>query len=191
MTDIMTDDIKKAVEVLQQGGLILYPTDTIWGIGCDATNEEAVKKVYALKQREDSKSMLVLLGNDAKLNSYVVEVPEMAWDMIELSTKPITIIYPNAKNLAKNLLAEDKSVGIRITKEEFSKKLCERFKKPIVSTSANISGQPSPKFFGEISEEVKKGVDYIVGYRQDETNNPAPSSIVKLEVDGLVQVIRE
>ncbi len=187
----MTDDIKKAVEVLQQGGLILYPTDTIWGIGCDATNEEAVKKVYALKQREDSKSMLVLLGNDAKLNSYVVEVPEMAWDMIELSTKPITIIYPNAKNLAKNLLAEDKSVGIRITKEEFSKKLCERFKKPIVSTSANISGQPSPKFFGEISEEVKKGVDYIVGYRQDETNNPAPSSIVKLEVDGLVQVIRE
>ena len=187
----MTDDIKKAVEVLRRGGLILYPTDTIWGVGCDATNAEAVKKVYALKQREDSKSMLVLLDNDAKLNSYVSEVPEMAWDLIELSTKPITVIYPNAKNLAANLLAEDKSVGIRVTNEEFSKKLCERFKKPIVSTSANISGEPSPKHFGEIKDAVKTGVDYIVEYRQEETSNPAPSSIVKLEVDGQVKVIRE
>ncbi|MGQ1787341.1 MULTISPECIES: L-threonylcarbamoyladenylate synthase [unclassified Saccharicrinis] len=187
----MQDDIKKAVEVLQQGGLILYPTDTIWGIGCDASNAEAVKKVYELKKREDSKSMLVLLDNDARLNSYVTEVPEIAWDLIELSTKPITVIYPNAKNLAANLLAEDKSVGIRITKEEFSKKLCERFKKPIVSTSANISGEPSPKHFGEISDDVKNGVDYIVEFRQDETNNPAPSSIVKLEVDGQVRIIRE
>ncbi len=187
----MIDDIKKAVEVLQQGGLILYPTDTIWGIGCDATNEEAVKKVYALKQREDSKSMLVLLDNDAKLNSYVDEVPEMAWDLIDLSTKPITVIYPNAKNLAPNLLAEDKSVGIRITKENFSQQLCQRFKKPIVSTSANISGQPSPMNFTEISEEVKAGVDYIVQFRQEELENPAPSSIVKLGVNGEVQVIRE
>ncbi|MCW3805246.1 L-threonylcarbamoyladenylate synthase [Plebeiibacterium marinum] len=187
----MHDDIKKAIEVLQQGGLILYPTDTIWGIGCDATNPEAVKRVYELKQREDSKSMLVLLDNDAKLNSYMDEVPEMAWDIVELATKPTTIIYPNAKNLAANLLAEDKSVGIRITKEEFSHKLCQRFKKPIVSTSANISGQPSPANFGEISEEVKNGVDYIIEYRQEETSNPAPSSIIKLGLGGEIQIIRE
>ncbi len=187
----MIDDIKKAIEVLQRGGLILYPTDTIWGIGCDATNVEAVKKVYALKQREDSKSMLILLDRDAKLNSYVDEVPEMAWDLIDLSTKPITIIYPNAKNLATNLLAEDKSIGIRVTTEEFSKQLCMRFKKPIVSTSANISGESSPNFFGEISETVKSGVDYIVNYKQKEKNNPAPSSIIKLDVDGKVKIIRE
>lgn len=187
----MNDDIRKAVEALQKGGLILYPTDTIWGIGCDATNEEAVKKVYALKQRQDSKSALVLLDKDVKISSYVTKVPEMAWDLIELSEKPLTIIYPNAKNLAKNLLAEDNSVGIRITKEEFSKRLCERFKKPIVSTSANISGQPSPKYFGEITEEVKNGVDYVVQFRQAETTNPAPSSIIKLEVDGQIKIIRE
>ena len=187
----MNDDIKKAVETLQNGGLILYPTDTIWGIGCDATNEEAVRKVFALKQRNDSKSALVLLDKDVKISSYVTKVPEMAWELIELSEKPLTIIYPNAKNLAKNLLAEDNSVGIRITKEEFSKKLCERFKKPIVSTSANISGQPSPQCFGEISEEVKNGVDYVVLFRQEETANPAPSSIIKLEVDGQVKIIRE
>ncbi|SMO84325.1 L-threonylcarbamoyladenylate synthase [Saccharicrinis carchari] len=187
----MNDDIKKAVEVLQKGGLILYPTDTIWGIGCDATNQEAVKKVYALKQRHDSKSALVLLDNDAKLSAYVAKVPEMAWDLIDLSAKPLTIIYPKAKNLAQNLLAEDNSVGIRITKEEFSKKLCARFKKPIVSTSANISGQASPQHFGEISDEVKNGVDYIVQFRQEETANPAPSSILKLEVDGQIKIIRE
>ncbi len=187
----MHDDLKKALEVLQNGGLILYPTDTIWGIGCDATNAEAVKKVYDLKQRKDSKSMLVLLDNDAKLQSYVEEVPEMAWSLIELTTKPLTIIYSNAKNLAANLLAEDKSVGIRITSEEFSKQLCSRFKKPIVSTSANISGEPSPQSFDEISDEIKSGVDYIVGYRQDETSNQAPSSIIKLGVDGEIKIIRE
>jgi len=187
----MNEEIKKALEVLQHGGLILYPTDTIWGIGCDATNPEAVKKIYELKQREDSKSMLVLLDKDAKLNSYVDEVPEMAWDLIDLSTKPITVIYPNAKNLAHNLLASDKSIGIRITKEEFSKQLCMRFKKPIVSTSANISGEKSPMFFGEISDSIKNGVDYVVNYRKNETSNPAPSSIVKLEVDGQVKIIRE
>ncbi len=187
----MNEDIKKAVEVLQQGGLILYPTDTIWGIGCDATNADAVKKVYKLKQRQDSKSMLVLLDNDAKLNSYIEEIPEMAWDLIELSTKPLTIIYPNAKNLASNLLAEDKSIGIRITEETFSNRLCQRFKKPIVSTSANISGQPSPQNFGEIAEDVKNGVDFIVNYRQEETSNPAPSSIIKLDVGGMIKIIRE
>ncbi len=187
----MNEDIAKALKVLHNGGLILYPTDTIWGIGCDATNPEAVSRIYKLKQREDSKSMLILLDNEAKLNSYMNQVPDMAWDLIEFSTKPLTIIYPDAKNLAPNLLAEDKSIGIRITKEEFSFKLCQRFKKPIVSTSANISGQLSPSCFNDISENVKNGVDYIVTYRQEETANPAPSSIMKLGIGGEINIIRE
>jgi len=185
------DDLKKAVEVLQNGGLILYPTDTIWGIGCDATNVEAVKKVYALKKREDSKSMLVLVENEVRLNSYVQEVPEIAFDLIALSDKPLTIIYPKGKNLAGNLLAEDGSIGIRVTKEAFSCALCQKFRKPVVSTSANVSGDPSPQGFAEISEEVIKGVDYVVKYRQDELSNPAPSGIIKLNVDGQIKVIRE
>ncbi len=187
----MNEEILKALEVLHNGGLILYPTDTIWGIGCDATNTEAVKKIYQLKQREDCKSMLVLIDNAAKLNSYMDQVPEMAWDLIEFSTKPLTIIYPNAKNLAKNLIAEDKSIGIRISKEEFSNKLCQRFRKPVVSTSANISGQPSPACFNDISEEIKNSVDYIVNYRQEETINPAPSGIIKLGLGGEINIIRE
>ncbi|WP_430811549.1 MULTISPECIES: L-threonylcarbamoyladenylate synthase [unclassified Carboxylicivirga] len=187
----MHDDLKQALEVLRNGGIILYPTDTIWGIGCDATNADAVKRIYELKQRADSKSMLVLMDNTAKLAGYINDIPEVAYDMAELSTKPLTIIYDDAKNLAPNLLAEDGSVGIRISNEEFSKQLCARFKKPIVSTSANISGTPSPKNFDAISDEVKKGVDYIVKYRQEETDNPAPSSIIKLTKDGQVSVIRE
>ncbi|WP_075603423.1 L-threonylcarbamoyladenylate synthase [Saccharicrinis aurantiacus] len=187
----MHDDLKKAIEVLQNGGLILYPTDTVWGIGCDATNPEAVKKIYDLKQREDSKSMLVLLDSDAKLPSYMQEVPEMAYDLIELSEKPITIIFPGAKNLANNLIGEDGTIGIRVSSEQFSQQLCARFKKPIVSTSANINGEDSPQNFGQISEEIKAGVDYVVGFRQDETSNPPPSSIMKLGVDGQIQIIRE
>ncbi|TAJ14658.1 threonylcarbamoyl-AMP synthase [Marinilabiliaceae bacterium JC017] len=187
----MHDDIKKALEVLHNGGLILYPTDTIWGIGCDATNPEAVKKIYELKQREDSKSMLVLTDSSAKLNGIVEEVPEMAWDLVEVTNKPLTIIYPGAKNLAPNLIAADGTIGIRVTDELFSKSLCSRFKKPIVSTSANISGTPAPGHFGEVAEEIKEGVDYIVNYRQDETSNPAPSGIIKLGVNGEITVIRE
>ncbi len=187
----MNEDIAKALEVLHNGGLILYPTDTIWGIGCDATNPEAVSRIYKLKQREDSKSMLILLDNEAKLNSYMNQVPDMAWDLVEFTTKPLTIIYPEAKNLAPNLLAEDKSIGIRITNEEFSYKLCQRFKKPIVSTSANISGQPSPSCFNDISDDIKNGVDYVVNYRQEETANPAPSSIMKLGLGGEINIIRE
>jgi L-threonylcarbamoyladenylate synthase len=146
----MQEDIKKACEVMNRGGVILYPTDTIWGIGCDATNEEAVKRVYEIKQRSDSKSMLILLDNPAKLQVYVKDVPDIAWDLIELTDKPLTIIYDGAKNLATNLLAEDGSIGIRITNEGFSKELCRQFRKPIVSTSANISGNPSPASFREI-----------------------------------------
>ncbi|MBK3517263.1 threonylcarbamoyl-AMP synthase [Carboxylicivirga sp. N1Y132] len=187
----MHEDLKQALEVLRNGGIILYPTDTIWGVGCDATNADAVKRIYELKQRADSKSMLVLLDNTAKLGGYVNDIPEVAYDMAELTTKPLTIIYDDAKNLASNLLAEDGSVGIRITEETFSQQLCARFKKPIVSTSANISGEPSPQNFREVSDAVKEGVDYIVNFRQEETKNPAPSSIIKLARDGQVTIIRE
>ena len=146
----MEDDIKNACEVMQAGGIILYPTDTIWGIGCDATNEKAVKKVYEIKKRTDSKALIVLVGNQQKVDFYVRDVPEIAWDLIELTNKPLTVVYSNARNLATNLLAEDGSVGIRVTHEEFSKKLCDRFKKAIVSTSANVSGMPTPMNFSEI-----------------------------------------
>ena len=176
---------------MREGGVILYPTDTIWGIGCDATNEDAVRRVYEIKQRQDSKAMLVLVDSSVKVDFYVRDVPEVAWDLIDLADKPLTIIYSGARNLAANLLAEDGSVGIRVTNEDFSKRLCQQFRKAIVSTSANISGQPSSKNFSEISEEVKSAVDYIVGYRQEEMSNPKPSSIIKLDKGGVIKIIRE
>ena len=176
---------------MREGGVILYPTDTIWGIGCDATNEDAVRRVYEIKQRQDSKAMLVLVDSSVKVDFYVRDVPEVAWDLIDLADKPLTIIYSGARNLAANLLAEDGSVGIRVANEDFSKRLCQQFRKAIVSTSANISGQPSPKNFSEISEEVKSAVDYIVGYRQEEISNPKPSSIIKLDKGGVIKIIRE
>lgn len=187
----MQHDIQKAIEVLKQGGIILYPTDTIWGIGCDATNEEAVKKVYALKQRADSKSMLVLIDNPAKLQTYVKEVPDIAWDMIDLTEKPLTIIYDGAKNLASNLIAPDGSIGIRVTDELFSHALCRQFHKPVVSTSANVSGDSPPTRFSTIQPAIKNGVDYIVTYRQKEREEARPSGIVKLGKDGTIQVIRK
>ena len=186
----LKEEVRKACEVLKNGGIILYPTDTIWGIGCDATNEVAVKRVYELKHREDSKAMLVLLDDVGKLASYV-EVPDVAYELLEVNDKPMTIIYPNAKNLAKNLIAQDRTIGIRITSEAFTKALLYRFRKPIVSTSANISGEPSPKCFAEISDAVKSAVDYVVDFRQEETSNPAPSSIIKLGVGGEIQIIRK
>lgn len=186
----MTEDIKKACEVMQAGGIILYPTDTIWGIGCDATNEEAVQRIYELKKRADNKAMLVLMDSPAKLNMYVNDIPDIAWDLIEVADKPLTIIYPNAKNLANNLLGNDGSVGIRISNEEFSHKLCERFRKPLVSTSANVSGEASPANFSEVSDVIKNGVDYIVSYRQDDMSKALPSNIIKLGAGGLIQVIR-
>jgi L-threonylcarbamoyladenylate synthase len=189
--EIIADDLKRACEVLRQGGVIVYPTDTIWGIGCDATNVEAVDRIYALKQRTDHKAMLVLIECPAKLNDYVLEIQDTAFDLIEASHKPLTIIYPNAKNLAYNILGEDGSVGIRITYEKFSRELCKMFQKPIVSTSANISGLPPPCSFGEIAEAIKNGVDYVVRYRQDETVKVQPSSIIKLNEDGSIHIIRE
>ena len=175
---------------MREGGVILYPTDTIWGIVCDATNEEAVRRVYEIKRRADSKAMLVLIDTPVKVDFYVQDVPEIAWDLIDLADKPLTIIYSGARNLAPNLLAEDGSVGIRVTNEAFSQRLCQQFRKAIVSTSANISGQPSPHNFSEISEEIKSAVDYIVSYRQEERSNPKPSSIIKLSAGGVIQIIR-
>ena len=187
----MKDEIKKACEVLQKGGVILYPTDTVWGIGCDATNEEAVRRVYEIKKRADSKAMLVLVDSPVKVDFYVKDVPVVAWDLIEMATRPLTIIYDGARNLAPNLIAEDGSVGIRVTSEEFSKQLCFRFRKAIVSTSANVSGEPSPATFSDISEEIKQAVDYIVQSRQTETSAPKPSSIIKLGKGGQIKIIRE
>ena len=191
MDEIMKEDIRKACEVMQKGGVILYPTDTIWGIGCDATNAEAVKRVYEIKKRSDSKAMLVLVDNAVKVDFYVDGAPEVAFDLIELTNKPLTIIYDGAKNLAPNLIAEDGSVGIRVTSEEFSNQLCYRFRKAIVSTSANVSGEPSPATFGEISDEIKQAVDYIVQSRQQENKSSQSSSIIKLGKGGQVKVIRE
>ena len=191
MNETIREEIKKACEVLQKGGVILYPTDTVWGIGCDATNEEAVKRVYEIKRRADSKAMLVLVDSDVKVDFYVNDVPEVAWDLIQYATKPLTVIYDNARNLAPNLIGEDGSVGIRVTSEEFSKQLCFRFRKAIVSTSANVSGQPAPASFSEIQDEIKQAVDYIVGYRQDEPAGAKPSSILKLGKGGLIKIIRE
>lgn len=187
----MNEEIKKACQVMREGGVILYPTDTIWGIGCDATNEEAVRRVYEIKRRTDSKAMLVLVDSAVKVDFYVQDVPEVAWDLIELADKPLTIIYSDARNLAPNLLAQDGSVGIRVTNEEFSKRLCQQFRKAIVSTSANVSGQPSPLNFGEISEEIKAAVDYIVDYRREETAQAKPSSIIKLDKGGVIKIIRQ
>ena len=187
----MIEDIKAALDVLQKGGVILYPTDTIWGIGCDACNEDAVKKVYAIKNRIDSKSMLVLMENAALIERYVADVPDIAYDLIELTDKPLTIIFDGARSLAKNLVAEDGSVGIRITTEKFSSELIRRFKRPIVSTSANLSGNPSPACFDEIAPEIIEAVDYVVKYRQDDTQKAVPSGIVKLGLGGEIKIIRE
>lgn len=187
----MKDEIKKACEVLQKGGVILYPTDTVWGIGCDATNEEAVRRIYEIKKRADSKAMLVLVDSPVKVDFYVKDVPVVAWDLIEMATRPLTIIYDGARNLAPNLIAEDGSVGIRVTNEEFSRQLCFRFRKAIVSTSANISGEPAAAVFSEISEEILNAVDYVVDYRREETGHPKPSSIIRLGAGGVVKIIRE
>ncbi len=189
------EDLQAALQVLRNGGIIVYPTDTVWGIGCDATNAEAVAKIYALKQREDSKSMLVLLDSPAKLPYYVGEIPDAAWAMLEAvqdaeDTKPLTIIYPKARNMAANLIAEDDSVGIRITNEPFSKALCAQLKHPLVSTSANISGHPTARFFHEIENEILEGADYVCRFRREDDCPHEPSSIIKIHADGTFQIIR-
>jgi L-threonylcarbamoyladenylate synthase len=183
-------DIEAALNVLFKGGTILYPTDTIWGIGCDATNEKAVERIYEIKKREDKEGMLVLLSSSGSLDRYV-DIPDVAWDLIDIAEKPLTIIYPGAKNLAPNLLASDGSVGIRIVKDSFCTKLIRQFRKPLVSTSANISGEKSPRIFSEISKEIVSSVDYVVKFRQDDLKRTKPSGIIKLGLKGEVKVIRE
>ena len=185
------DDIKKAVEVMKNGGVILYPTDTVWGIGCDATNAEAVAKVYKIKQRDDSKALICLVDSDARLQRYVRNAPEVAWNVMELATKPTTVIFDEAVNLAPNLIAEDGSIAVRITNEEFSKELCYRFQKPIVSTSANISGQPAAQNYCDISEELLNAVDYVCFSRRQEHKPHTPSSIIKIKNNGEIDIIRK
>ena len=176
-----SEDISHALEVLRAGGLILYPTDTIWGIGCDATNPTAVERVYQLKGRDHSKSLIALLGNENQLVAYVNEVPEVAYQLIEYTERPLTIVYSGAKNLAPNLIADDGSVGIRIVNHVFCDPLLQRFRKPIVSTSANLSGQPAPKNFADISDEIINQVDYVVRYGQDDEEKQQASMVMKLE----------
>lgn len=206
------EDLQEALRVLREGGVIVYPTDTVWGIGCDATNADAVRKIYALKQREDSKSMLVLIDSAAKLD-YYVDVPEAACALLEATecfekseysenseyseyseepeSKPLTIIYPNARHLAQNLVAEDGSIGIRITREAFSRALCAQLKHPLVSTSANISGHPTARFFHEIEQAILEGADYVCRFRREDETPHQPSSIIKVNTDGTFKVIRE
>jgi L-threonylcarbamoyladenylate synthase len=187
----MEEEVKKACDKLRSGGIILYPTDTVWGIGCDATCREAVNRIYEIKKRLDSKSMLVLVDSPAKLDYYVDELPPVALDLIDWSDKPLTIIYSGARNVAPNLIAPDGTLGIRVTRESFSQALCRRLKKPLVSTSANISGQPAPGNFAGISDEIIRAVDYVVDYRREETLQAKPSGIIQLGKGGLIKIIRE
>ena len=189
------EDIKKAVETMRKGGVILYPTDTVWGIGCDATNVEAVKRVYAIKQRDDSKALICLVDSDARMQRYFRNVPEVAWQLVdslkEGDAKPTTLILDGAINLAENLIADDGSVGIRITNEPFSKELCYRFQKAIVSTSANISGEPAAQNYCDIDPRIIEAVDYVCWSRRQEHKPHTPSSIIKLKENGEVTVIRK
>ncbi len=186
----MKTEVHNAFEVIKNGGIILYPTDTVWGIGCDATNEEAVKKIYALKQREETKSMIVLLNGERMMYNVFKEIPEVAWQILDYAEKPTTLILDKPKNVAKNLIAEDNSLAVRMVKEPFCYKLMERMKKPLVSTSANISGMFTPKSFKEISPEIINGVDYVVNLHKDKVCKN-PSTIIKLGLNMQVKVIRK
>lgn len=184
-----SEDIEKALSVLRKGGIILYPTDTVWGIGCDATDAEAVERIFRLKKRADSKAMLMLVGSEGQLQSYVETIPEAAWQLIDAAVNPLTIIYDRPRHIAPTLLAPDGSAGFRITGEKFSSALCCRLLHPLVSTSANISGKPSPHIFVEISDEIVKGVDYVVEYGRDMA--PAtPSNIIKVRDNNIIEVLR-
>ncbi|MBO6189353.1 MAG: threonylcarbamoyl-AMP synthase [Alloprevotella sp.] len=184
-------DIARALEVLRHGGVIVYPTDTIWGIGCDATNEEAVRKVFALKGRADAKAMLSLVDSDGRLQRYVRNVPDVAWQIIDCATNPITIIYADVQGLAPSLLAEDGSAGLRITQEVFSRELCRRFGRPIVSTSANVSGLPSPRCFDDIDADLLARADYVCTSRRNERAPSRASSIIKIGRGGEIEIIRK
>jgi L-threonylcarbamoyladenylate synthase len=187
---MLRDEIIKALKIVQEGGIILYPTDTIWGIGCDATNTEAVRKIFKLKQRDEAKSMIILLDTENKLESYVREVPAIAYDLIEYAENPLTLVMPGAKNIAPALISADGSIGIRVAKHDFCQQLIQRLRKPLVSTSANISRKPSPQNFGEIDQEIIDGVDYVVDLEQHSTELKKPSTIMRLQPDGRFEFLR-
>lgn len=186
----MNEEIINAYEVIKEGGIILYPTDTVWGIGCDATNPEAVAKIYKLKQRAETQSMIVLMNGEKMMYNVFKNIPEVAWQILDLSEKPTTLILDEPRNVAPNIIAADNSLGVRVVKEPFCFKLLERMKKPLVSTSANISGQPTPIAFKDISLEIVNGVDYVVKLNQDKIAGK-PSTIIKLTNDSQVKVIRK
>lgn len=186
----MKTEIENCIAVLKKGGLILYPTDTVWGIGCDATNPDAVEKVFKLKQRSDEKSLICLVHDFKMLNEYVENVPEVAYDILKYAKKPTTIIYDNPIRVAENIIAADNSLAIRVAKDEFCKKLIQRFRRPLVSTSANISGEKTPQSYAEIDPLILEGVDYVVNL-QHEKKSGKPSAIIKLKNDGSVKVIRQ
>lgn len=187
---MLRDEVAKAFKIIQEGGIILYPTDTIWGIGCDATNTEAVQKIYRLKQRDEAKSMIILLDNDNKLQSYVAEVPDIAYDLIEFAENPLTLVMPGAKNISPALINKDGSIAIRIVKNQFCEQLIQRMRKPLVSTSANISGKASPQYFSQVDQEIIDGVDYVVDIDQHSMEIKNPSTIMRLEPDGKFEFLR-
>lgn len=189
MSDYKTE-MQNCMETLKRGGLILYPTDTVWGIGCDATNADAVDKVYALKKRNESQALICLVSDYKMLNQFVEDVPEVAYDILKYAIKPTTIIYDDPIRVAENLIADDNSLAIRVSKDKFSNELVKRFRKPIVSTSANISGEKTPQSYAEISPEILKGVDYVVNLQRSKQSGK-PSAIIKLTNDGKVTVIRK
>ena len=185
------EDLNESLKVLRNGGVILYPTDTIWGLGCDPTNPVAVEKIFWIKSREPGKSLLILVDSEAMVERYVNEVPEIAWELTGVTDDPLTVIYPGGKNLAQGVCSEDGTIGIRICRDEFCRELIKRFRKPLVSTSANLSGKPSPENFSEIEDSVIKAADYVVKYRQDDRRKYSSSPVIKLGPDGTIKIIRK
>ncbi len=186
----MREEVEKTLTALKKGAVILYPTDTVWGIGCDATNPEAIDNIYKIKQREESKALICLVSDFKMLNQFVEEIPEVAYDILKYAQKPTTIIYDNPIRVAENLIASDNTLAIRVVRDEFCKQLIRKLKRPLVSTSANISGQPTPKSFKEIRPEILNSVDYVVNL-QREKKSSKPSAIIKLTLDGKVDIIRK
>jgi L-threonylcarbamoyladenylate synthase len=191
MPDLMKDEILRAFEVLKTGGVILYPTDTVWGLGCDATKSRSVERIFKLKKRPEKKSLIMLLDQYEKLYQYVEDVPEIAFDLMNNITTPLTIVYPHAKNIAKNLISEDGSIAIRVVKDEFCRKLISLLNKPLVSTSANITGQPTPLIFNKIAPEILKSVDYVVNYAQTRIDQVKASTIIKFNEKGEYEIVRK
>ncbi|HTI60651.1 L-threonylcarbamoyladenylate synthase [Mucilaginibacter sp.] len=187
---MLRDEVAKALKIVQDGGIILYPTDTIWGIGCDATNTDAVKRIYELKQRDEAKSMIILLDTENRLESYIKEVPQVAYELIEFAENPLTLVMPGAKNISPAIISEDGSVGIRVARHDFCRQLIQRLRKPLVSTSANISGRPSPQNFNQVDPEIIGGVDYVVDLEQQNTELKKPSTIMRLQPDGRFEFLR-